>query len=66
MFDHEPAYAALELPDAGYQLLALYRFWNIIEYWFPYRDLIDEDWDGVLTSSCRGRARGRQDAYKRR
>ena len=39
---------ALTFPDAGYQLLALYRFWNIIEYWFPYRDLLDEDWDKVL------------------
>jgi hypothetical protein len=43
-----PAYADLRLPDAGFQLLALYRFWNIIEYWFPYRDLLDEDWDRVL------------------
>ena len=47
-FDNEPAYAALKFPDAGYQLLALYRFWNIIEYWFPYRDQLDGDWDRVL------------------
>ena len=47
-FEREPAYAALTFPDAGYQLLGLYRFWNIIEYWFPYRDLLDEDWDKVL------------------
>ncbi len=47
-FDHEPAYAALTFPDAGYQLLGLYRFWNVIEYWFPYRDQLDEDWDKVL------------------
>jgi C-terminal processing protease CtpA/Prc len=47
-FDNEPAYAGLRFPDAGYQLLALYRFWNIVEYWFPYRDLLDGDWDRVL------------------
>jgi hypothetical protein len=47
-FDHELAYTSLRLPDAGYQLLALYRFWNIIEYWFPYRDVIGTDWDRVL------------------
>lgn len=35
-------------PDPGYRLLAVLRFWNIIEYWFPYRDLIRERWDGVL------------------
>jgi C-terminal processing protease CtpA/Prc len=37
------------LPDAGFRLLALYRLWNIVEYWFPYRDMIGEDWDRVLT-----------------
>jgi C-terminal processing protease CtpA/Prc len=47
-FDNEPAYAELKWPDPGYQLLALYRFWNIIEYWFPYRDRLDGDWDRVL------------------
>jgi hypothetical protein len=35
-------------PDAGYRLLALYRVWNIVEYWFPYRDVIDHDWDATL------------------
>ncbi|HYP09634.1 MAG TPA: S41 family peptidase, partial [Bryobacteraceae bacterium] len=47
-FDHEPAYAHIKAPDTGYQLLALYRMWNIIEYWFPYRDVLDENWDDVL------------------
>jgi len=49
-FDHELAYAELKLPDAGYQLLALYRLWNIVAYWFPYRDLIDGSWDDQLTA----------------
>ncbi|MBN2320993.1 MAG: hypothetical protein JXR49_18075 [Acidobacteria bacterium] len=48
VFENEQGYPGVRLPDAGYQLLALYRFWNIIEYWFPYRDIIGEDWDGVL------------------
>jgi hypothetical protein len=47
-FDHEKAYAGLKLPDAGFQILAVYRFWNMIEYWFPDRDVIGEDWDAVL------------------
>jgi C-terminal processing protease CtpA/Prc len=47
-FNHEPAYGNIKLPDAGYQLLALFRFWNMIEYWFPYRDVIGENWDAVL------------------
>jgi C-terminal processing protease CtpA/Prc len=49
LFDHELAYPGLKLPDEGFQLLGLYRFWNIIEYWFPYRDVLGEDWDKVLT-----------------
>jgi C-terminal processing protease CtpA/Prc len=48
-FQHELSYPALKT-DAGLQLLALFRFWNIIEYWFPYRNLID-DWDTVLRDS---------------
>ena len=34
--------------DAGFRLLGVYRFWNIIEYWFPYRNLIEGDWEDVL------------------
>lgn len=48
VFQNEPAYAAVKLPDPGFQLLALYRFWNIIEYWYPYLNVIGEDWDKVL------------------
>lgn len=47
-FSAEQRYANLSSPDAGYRLLALFRFWNIIKYWFPYRDVMNEDWDGVL------------------
>jgi len=50
-FDHELDYQSIRLPDAGFQILALYRFWNIIEYWFPYRDVVPEDWDKVLIDS---------------
>jgi C-terminal processing protease CtpA/Prc len=47
-FRHENAYPKLQEVDAGYRLLALYRFWNMVEYWFPDRDVMGEDWDGVL------------------
>ncbi len=47
-FHHELAYVGVKFPDAGFQLLGLYRFWNIVEYWSPYRDVIDESWDHVL------------------
>jgi C-terminal processing protease CtpA/Prc len=38
----------VKFPDSGFQLLALYRFWNIMEYWSPYRDIMGEDWSKVL------------------
>ncbi len=49
-FENERVYQRTGLPDPGYRLLALLRYWNIIEYWFPSRDLIDRDWDEVLTA----------------
>jgi C-terminal processing protease CtpA/Prc len=65
-FANEAPFASQMPPDAGYRLLALYRFWNIIEYWFPYRDLIREDWDGVLRESVPRLASARDaDDYRR-
>jgi C-terminal processing protease CtpA/Prc len=48
-FDHELSYSGVRLPDAGFQILALYRFWNIIEYWSPYRNVVGVDWNQVLS-----------------
>jgi len=50
-FVNEPDYSDVGELDWRYRLLALYRFWNIVEYWFPYRDVIDEEWDEVLADS---------------
>jgi C-terminal processing protease CtpA/Prc len=47
-FDNEPKYEHGAFPDAGFQLLALYRFWNIVEYWSPDKAGMTEDWDAVL------------------
>ncbi|MDF7812366.1 S41 family peptidase [Hymenobacter sp. YC55] len=48
IFQHEESYADLTTPDAGLRLLALYRYWNMIAYFFPYRYAIGEDWQQVL------------------
>ncbi len=50
-FTHEETYRRLTSPDAGMRLLALYRYWNMIQYFFPYRHLIGEDWTEVLHES---------------
>lgn len=47
-FEHESAYPQIALPDFGFQLLALYRWWNIVQYWAPDRDVAEEDWPAVL------------------
>ncbi len=47
-FKHEKAYDDMHFPDAGFRLLALYRYWNMIQYFFPYKYLIQENWHNVL------------------
>ena len=47
-FRHEPGYDNIHLPDAGYQILALFRWWNIMQYWAPYRDVAAQNWPSVL------------------
>jgi C-terminal processing protease CtpA/Prc len=48
IFKNENAYSSMDYTDAGFRLLALYRYWNIIQYYFPYKNLIEEDWKSVL------------------
>jgi C-terminal processing protease CtpA/Prc len=48
IFTHEEAYASPATPDDGLRLLALFRYWNMIDYYFPYRYAIGEDWQRVL------------------
>lgn len=45
---NENAYLSMPYPDTGYRLLTLFRYWNIIDYFFPYRHLIGRDWHKVL------------------
>ena len=48
VFNNENPYYGMEYPDAGFRLLCLYRYWNMIKYFYPYRHLIGEDWNKVL------------------
>jgi C-terminal processing protease CtpA/Prc len=54
-FEYEPPYPTLRLPDTGYQLLALFRYWNMVEYFSPNREIMADDpaslpnyWNEVL------------------
>jgi len=35
-------------PDGPHRLLALFRLYNVIEYFFPYKDLMDRPWRDTL------------------
>lgn len=47
-FKNEKPYTEMKYPDTGFRLLSLYRYWNQIQYFFPYKNLIEEDWKEVL------------------
>lgn len=46
-FSNEQSYST-SFPDTNLRLLALYRYWNVIQYFFPYKYLTDKKWDEVL------------------
>lgn len=48
IFKNESAYKNISYPDEGFRLLSLYRYWNMIQYYFPYKHLTDKDWNLVL------------------
>ena len=47
-FMGEEPYDDMTDPDCGYRLLAAFRFWNMVEYFFPYKHLTDKPWSDVL------------------
>ncbi|MDQ8013214.1 MAG: S41 family peptidase [Flavobacterium nitrogenifigens] len=46
---NEPEYQNFEFPDENYRLLSLFRYWNIVEYFYPYKYMTDENWNEVLS-----------------
>ncbi len=47
-FCHENAYSRMDYPDTGFRLLALFKYWTIIQYFYPYKYLTGKDWNKVL------------------
>ncbi|WP_353103952.1 S41 family peptidase [Myroides odoratus] len=47
-FTNEKTYDNMPYPDDGYRLLAVYKYWNMIEYFFPNKHLTDKTWGLVL------------------
>jgi hypothetical protein len=51
-FANEARYKSVPAEDDGFRMLALFRYWNIIEYFFPYKHLFKENWSDVLKIFC--------------
>jgi carboxyl-terminal processing protease len=47
-------YLESDYPSEDKRLLALFRYWNIIEYFFPCKNLMDQDWDTTLAEFIPG------------
>jgi C-terminal processing protease CtpA/Prc len=44
----EQSYPDPVLPPEAYRLLGLFRYWNIIQYYYPYKYAIGGDWKAIL------------------
>ena len=47
-FSNEKTYENLDYSDENYRLLGLFRVWNALEYYFPYFDIMEENWHELL------------------
>jgi len=44
----DKTYAEMQFPAKEYRLLALFRFWNVINYFYPYKNLTGSNWASIL------------------
>jgi len=47
-FTNEVVYPDFPWTDKNLRLLALFRYWNYVEYFFPYKYVMDQNWDEAL------------------
>ena len=47
-FSNEALYENMDYGDQGYRLLGLFRLWNAMEYYYPYLDILDNNWHDLL------------------
>jgi peptidase S41-like protein len=48
VFKNEDSLGNISYPDAKIQLLSLYRYWNNIQYFYPYKYLAEKNWNNIL------------------
>lgn len=44
----EPQYLDISWEDQGFRILTLFKFWNVMEYNFPFVDITDRPWNSLL------------------
>lgn len=47
---NEKTYSQEPLPERAYRLLALFRYWNIIEYFLPAKHQLQDPWPATLAA----------------
>jgi C-terminal processing protease CtpA/Prc len=45
---NEKVYSLSDISDKNVALLIFFRYWNLVEYFYPYKYLIDDQWDDIL------------------
>ena len=48
LFQNEVKYSNFIWSDKNLRILALFRYWNFIEYFYPYKYLMDQKWNTSL------------------
>jgi len=48
LITNELSYAPVNELTQGHKLIAVFRYWNIIEYWYPYKYMTPEKWETYL------------------
>lgn len=48
LYKKENIYEKLDSVDREHSLLSLFRCWNAVQYYYPYKTLLDQDWNSVL------------------
>lgn len=63
-FQNEKAYEEMDYADDAMRFLGLFRYWNAIEFFYPYKDILDDNWDDVLAEFIPRITEGDELAYK--
>lgn len=48
MFKNEKKYEGMDFSNVELRMLAVARYWNAINYFYPYLKLMDDDWNSIL------------------